>query len=182
MMNLAEYRRPLPTASPTSCPGRRWSTRASSSTRTARSSGPRSFAGPTSIAPRRPNWSPIAGRLNNALRRLGSGWAIFVEAQRQPADRYPRQPFPGRGLAPGRCRAAGPVRGGGRALREQLLPDASLSAAGRGRRARRSAGSTRAATAPTAPTAREALRGFVDRTDRVLAPRRGLHAGVRLAR
>ena len=26
----------------------------------------------------------VAGRLNNALRRLGSGWAIFVEAQRQP--------------------------------------------------------------------------------------------------
>ena len=26
-----------------------------------------------------------AGRLNSALRRLGSGWAIFVEAQRVPA-------------------------------------------------------------------------------------------------
>jgi type IV secretory pathway VirB4 component len=26
----------------------------------------------------------VAGRLNNALRRLGSGWAIFVEAQRRP--------------------------------------------------------------------------------------------------
>ena len=26
----------------------------------------------------------VAGRLNNALRRLGSGWAIFVEAQRTP--------------------------------------------------------------------------------------------------
>src|ERR1035438_7964047 len=24
----------------------------------------------------------VAGRLNNALRRLGSGWAVFVEAQR----------------------------------------------------------------------------------------------------
>ena len=24
----------------------------------------------------------VAGRLNNAFRRLGSGWAIFVEAQR----------------------------------------------------------------------------------------------------
>lgn len=25
-------------------------------------------------------------RLNNALRRLGSGWAVFVEAQRNPAN------------------------------------------------------------------------------------------------
>ena len=28
----------------------------------------------------------ITSRLNNALRRLGSGWAIFVEAQRLPAN------------------------------------------------------------------------------------------------
>jgi type IV secretion system protein VirB4 len=34
------------------------------------------------------------GRLNNALRRLGSGWAIFVEAQRQPAQHYPTSVFP----------------------------------------------------------------------------------------
>jgi type IV secretion system protein TrbE len=34
------------------------------------------------------------GRLNNALRRLGSGWAIFVEAQRVPAQSYPRSRFP----------------------------------------------------------------------------------------
>src|SRR5450631_227495 len=34
------------------------------------------------------------GRLNNALRRLGSGWAIFVEASRVPAQNYPRSPFP----------------------------------------------------------------------------------------
>ena len=27
----------------------------------------------------------VAGRLNNAMRRLGSGWAVFVEAQRNPA-------------------------------------------------------------------------------------------------
>src|SRR6516164_1996866 len=35
----------------------------------------------------------VAGRLNNALRRLGSGWAIFVEAQRYPASRYPEGYF-----------------------------------------------------------------------------------------
>ena len=33
-------------------------------------------------------------RLNNALRRLGSGWAIFVEASRQVAQRYPLSEFP----------------------------------------------------------------------------------------
>ena len=33
-------------------------------------------------------------RLNNALRRLGSGWAIFVEAQRVPAQSYPHSTFP----------------------------------------------------------------------------------------
>jgi type IV secretion system protein TrbE len=33
-------------------------------------------------------------RLNNALRRLGSGWAIFVEAQRNPASDYPDSTFP----------------------------------------------------------------------------------------
>ncbi|MGI9361956.1 MAG: conjugal transfer protein TrbE, partial [Parasphingorhabdus sp.] len=33
-------------------------------------------------------------RLNNALRRLGSGWAIFVEAVRRPALDYPKSAFP----------------------------------------------------------------------------------------
>src|SRR3984893_16946371 len=33
-------------------------------------------------------------RLNNALRRLGSGWAIFVEASRHMAQRYPHSEFP----------------------------------------------------------------------------------------
>ena len=36
----------------------------------------------------------IAGRLNNAFRRLGSGWAIFVEAQRQASNLYPDSRFP----------------------------------------------------------------------------------------
>ncbi|MGE0233613.1 MAG: conjugal transfer protein TrbE, partial [Flavobacteriaceae bacterium] len=33
-------------------------------------------------------------RLNSVLRRLGSGWAIFVEAQRNPATAYPDSMFP----------------------------------------------------------------------------------------
>ncbi|WFU40058.1 conjugal transfer protein TrbE [Bradyrhizobium sp. CB82] len=36
----------------------------------------------------------VAGRLNNALRRLGSGWAVFVEAQRHAAGAYPANIFP----------------------------------------------------------------------------------------
>ncbi len=36
----------------------------------------------------------VTARLNNALRRLGSGWAIFVEAQRAPANHYPQSEFP----------------------------------------------------------------------------------------
>ncbi len=36
----------------------------------------------------------VTARLNNALRRLGSGWAVFVEAQRVPALEYPESDFP----------------------------------------------------------------------------------------
>jgi type IV secretion system protein VirB4 len=36
----------------------------------------------------------VAGRLNNAFRRLGSGWAIFVEAQRHGVGAYPSCRFP----------------------------------------------------------------------------------------
>lgn len=36
----------------------------------------------------------VTGRLNSALRRLGSGWAVFVEAQRTPATLYPESDFP----------------------------------------------------------------------------------------
>ncbi|MCK1705080.1 conjugal transfer protein TrbE [Bradyrhizobium sp. 146] len=36
----------------------------------------------------------VTSRLNNALRRLGSGWAIFVEAQRITAQTYPHNTFP----------------------------------------------------------------------------------------
>lgn len=36
----------------------------------------------------------VAGRLNNAFRRLGSGWAIFVEAERHASKHYPDSRFP----------------------------------------------------------------------------------------
>ena len=36
----------------------------------------------------------VASRINNAVRRLGSGWSIFVEAQRSEAATYPDSRFP----------------------------------------------------------------------------------------
>ena len=35
-----------------------------------------------------------SARLNNALRRLGSGWALFIEAERREAADYPQSEFP----------------------------------------------------------------------------------------
>src|SRR3546814_18176911 len=36
----------------------------------------------------------VAGRLNNAFRRLGTGWEIFVQAQPHRAGRYPASMSP----------------------------------------------------------------------------------------
>lgn len=56
--------------------------------RTARFRGPDlDSATPTEL-------TAVAGRLNNALRRLGSGWTVLVEAQRNPALAYPLADFP----------------------------------------------------------------------------------------
>ncbi|WGR85547.1 conjugal transfer protein TrbE [Bradyrhizobium sp. ISRA432] len=109
----------------------------------------------------------VAGRLNNALRRLGSGWAVFVEAQRHFAGTYPPNSFPdvASALVDAERRAqfeeAGahyessyfltflylpPEEGAARA--EQLLYE------GRDR--------------TVGADAREVLRGFIDQTNRVL--------------
>ena len=167
MMNLAEYRRPPP-ASRTSCHGPHSSTTASSSTRMARFQRTARFRGPDLDSAVPAELVAVAGRLNNALRRLGSGWAVFVEAQRHPAERLSAEQFPGCRLGPGRRRAPRPIRGGGRALRSQLFPDLPVSAAGGGCRRAPSASSTRDASAGRLPTRTKSLRGFVDRTDRVL--------------
>lgn len=36
----------------------------------------------------------VAARVNNVLRRFGSGWALFFEAERREANRYPLDRFP----------------------------------------------------------------------------------------
>jgi len=93
MLNLAEYRRKpqsladfLPWAA-LAAPGVVLN-KDGSFQRTAR------FRGPDLDSATQAELVGATARLNNALRRLGSGWAIFVEAQRNPAQHYPPSPFP----------------------------------------------------------------------------------------
>lgn len=108
-----------------------------------------------------------AARLNNAFRRLGSGWALFVEAQRNSTQTYPasRFPDPVSQLVDEERRAqfeeAGAHFESSYFLTFLYLPPAEETARaeqwlyeGRGDRK---------------VDWREILRGFVDRSDRVLA-------------
>lgn len=108
----------------------------------------------------------VAGRLNNAFRRLGSGWAIFVEAQRHEAATYPdsRFPDPASALVDAERKAgfeeAGAHFESSYFLTFLYLPPAEDAARAESwlyeGRERRGA------------DAHEALRGFADRTDRIL--------------
>src|ERR1700760_1535554 len=109
----------------------------------------------------------VAGRLNNALRRLESGWAIFVEAQRHSAGAYPPDTFPdvASSLVDAERRAqfeeAGTHYESSYFLTFLYLPPAEGTA-----KAERLLyeGSDRTIDGD----AREILRGFTDRTSRVL--------------
>ncbi|MBK3662673.1 conjugal transfer protein TrbE [Bradyrhizobium diazoefficiens] len=109
----------------------------------------------------------VAGRLKNALRRLGSGWAVFVEAQRHSAGAYPPDTFPdvASALVDAERRAQFEEEGAhydsSYYLTFVYLPPAEDAA-----RAERLLyeGGTRTPSAD----AREVLSGFADRTDRVL--------------
>ena len=109
----------------------------------------------------------VAGRINNALRRLGSGWAVFVEAQRVPAGAYPASRFPdaASALVDAERKAQFEEEGVHFESRYFLtilfLPPAEDAA-----RAERFLyeGRERASGAD----ARETLAGFIDRTERVL--------------
>ena len=68
-------------------------------------------------------------RLNNALRRLGSGWAIFVEAQRNPAQNYPSNRISRSGLGARRYGAQSAVRRRRRAFPEWIFFHAAVPAA-----------------------------------------------------
>jgi type IV secretion system protein TrbE len=117
-----------------------------------------------------------AARLNSVFRRLGSGWAVFVEAQRVAADTYPQGAFPDpvSQLIDEERRAHFEEAGAHFESRYFLtflfLPPAERSATaerwlyegGEGRQVEW----------------REVLRGFVDRTDRILALVEGFAAEV----
>ena len=106
-------------------------------------------------------------RLNNALRRLGTGWAIFIEAQRQPAHGYPLSDFPepASRLVDAERRAQFEEEGAHFESRYFLtllwLPPADDSA--------RAEAWLYENRAHDGADWRVALDGFVDRTDRVLA-------------
>ncbi|MET4022555.1 conjugal transfer protein TrbE [Bradyrhizobium barranii] len=109
----------------------------------------------------------VAGRLNNALRRLGSGWAVFVEAQRHFAGAYPPSTFPdaASALVDAERRAqfeeAGAHYESSYFLTFLYLPPEEGAA-----RAERLLYEGRDRT--VGADAREVLRGFVDQTSRVL--------------
>ena len=71
-------------------------------------------------------------RINNALRRLGSGWAIFVEAQRNPATDYPTSLFPDSASALFDIERREQFEDSGVLFEFELFPHLRLAAAGRG--------------------------------------------------
>jgi type IV secretion system protein VirB4 len=108
----------------------------------------------------------VAGRLNNAFRRLGSGWSIFVEAQRHAAATYPSSTFPdsASGLLDAERKAdfeeAGTHFESSYFLTFLYLPPAEDAA--------RSEAWLYEGREHRGVDAHEILRGFIDRTDRVL--------------
>src|SRR5271166_1725815 len=109
----------------------------------------------------------VAGRLNNALRRLGSGWAVFVEAQRHPASHYPDSSFPDPASAlvdaerKAQFEEAGVHFESSYFITFLWLPPAEDAA-----RAERFLYEGR--EQGESADGREMIRGFVDRTDRIL--------------
>lgn len=108
----------------------------------------------------------VAAQLNALLRRLGSGWALFAEAQRAEAQTYPESRFPDpvSQLVDEERRAAFEAEGAHFESRYRLtflwLPPAEPSA--------RAAGWLYEGKAQAGADWRAALGGFVDRTDRLL--------------
>jgi type IV secretion system protein VirB4 len=108
----------------------------------------------------------VAGRLNNAFRRLGSGWSIFVEAQRHAAATYPSSMFPdsASGLLDAERKAdfeeAGTHFESSYFLTFFYLPPAEDAA--------RTEAWLYEGREQSGVDAHEILRAFIDRTDRVL--------------
>lgn len=108
----------------------------------------------------------VTSRLNNALRRLGSGWAIFVEAQRITAQTYPHNTFPDAASALVDLERRDAFEEAGAHFESRYfmtlvwLPPAEDAS--------RIEGWLYEGRAQTGVDPHELLRGFVDRTNRVL--------------
>jgi type IV secretion system protein VirB4 len=108
----------------------------------------------------------VTARLNNALRRLGSGWAAFVEAQRVPANDYPASTFPDPVSALVDMERRAQFREEGAHFESAYyltllwMPPAEEAA--------RAEGWLYEGKASTGVDPNELLRGFADRTDRLL--------------
>jgi type IV secretion system protein TrbE len=106
-------------------------------------------------------------RLNNALRRLGTGWAIFVEASRNAAQSYPQSEFPDPVSAlvdterKAQFEEAGAHFESAYYLTILYLPPAEEAA-------RAEAWLYEGRSRDGGVDAHEVLKGFVDRTDRML--------------
>ncbi|WP_427144805.1 conjugal transfer protein TrbE [Rhizobium pisi] len=108
----------------------------------------------------------VAGRLNSAFRRLGSGWAIFVEAQRHSVGAYPASRFPDPASAMVDAeRKADFEEDAAHYESSYFLTFAFLPPA---EDAARAESWLYEGKADRGVDAWEALRGFVDRTDRIL--------------
>jgi type IV secretion system protein VirB4 len=109
----------------------------------------------------------VAARLNNSFRRLGSGWCIFVEAQRSEAGTYPNDVFPDPAAALVDAeRKADFEEEGSHFVSDYYLTFLWLPPAEEAARAESWLYEGRE-TSGVNPW--ELVRGFVDRTDRVLA-------------
>jgi type IV secretion system protein VirB4 len=109
----------------------------------------------------------VAARLNNSFRRLGSGWCIFVEAQRSEAGTYPNDVFPDPASALVDAeRKADFEEEGSHFVSDYYLTFLWLPPAEEAARAESWLYEGRE-TSGVDPW--ELVRGFVDRTDRVLA-------------
>lgn len=109
----------------------------------------------------------VAGRINNAFRRLGSGWSIFVEAQRFEAATYPESLFPDAASALVDAeRKAGFEEAGAHFVSSYFLTFLWLPPAEDAARAETwlYEGREQSGVDP-----HELLHGFIDRTDRILA-------------
>jgi len=106
-------------------------------------------------------------RLNNALRRLGSGWAVFIEASRNAAQSYPQSKFPDPVSAlvdverKAQFEEAGAHFESAYYLTFLYLPPAEEAA-------RAEAWLYEGRRRDGGVDAHEVLKGFIDRTDRVL--------------